>query len=98
MLVHDSRDVQDLNLKQTFVGKVMSEEASNPQAIFACQADSIEDLEKVIFKNVWHSEAFVACPSTDSFQKVPDRSAVRIFPLETVHTSTLEREEDLRDS
>jgi hypothetical protein len=53
VIVRDSRDIQDLGLKPTFAGRVLSEETKAPRTVFACQAASVEAVKKAMQKNVW---------------------------------------------
>lgn len=52
VIVRDERDIQSLDLKPTFAGKVLSEGSRIPRSIFACQAASVEAVKETMQKQV----------------------------------------------
>lgn len=52
VIVRDSRDIQGLDLKPTFAGKVLSEGGKIPKTVFACQAASVEAVKEAMRKHV----------------------------------------------
>lgn len=52
VIVRDERDIQGLDLKPTFAGKVLTEGSKIPKTVFACQVASIEAIKEAMRKHV----------------------------------------------
>jgi hypothetical protein len=52
VIVRDDRDIQGLDLKPTFAGKVLTEGSKIPKTVFACQVASIEAIKEAMRKHV----------------------------------------------
>ncbi|KFX93731.1 hypothetical protein V490_04722 [Pseudogymnoascus sp. VKM F-3557] len=51
VIVRDERDIQGLDLKPTFAGKVLTEGSKIPKTVFACQVASIEAIKEAMRKH-----------------------------------------------
>ncbi|KFY42142.1 hypothetical protein V494_02576 [Pseudogymnoascus sp. VKM F-4513 (FW-928)] len=51
VIVRDERDIQGLDLKPTFAGKVLTEGSEIPKTVFACQGASIEAIKEAMRKH-----------------------------------------------